>query len=61
MTDIWLRGRRHGLETEKWKKYEKNGVRESVVVYSDSPPVMYIEGREGKTMERSRERRVVGT
>ena len=49
------------LETEKWKKYEKNGVRESVVVYSDSPPVMYIEGREGKTMERNRERRVVGT
>ena len=34
---------------------------ESVVVYSDSPPVMYIEGREGKIMERNRERRVVGT
>ena len=40
---------------------KKKGVRESVVVYSDSPPVMYIEGREGKIMERNRERRVVGT
>ena len=50
------------LKTEEWKKYEKkNGVCESVVVYSDSPPVMYIEGREGKIMERNRERRVVGT